>query len=668
MTKSTCSTHSTKSAWWFFCFLLTILSMRTAPVAAQEAMATASAEGYAVDVSVAGLSVQSGPSPAVSGTSPPAFSRTDQQNDVRVAAVAGLVTLAEADNITVEAAGDGENVSASSQINSAALLGGAVVTFSASDITTRAEMRGSCADGLDPFAEVTLDDARLVVTELLPVTMDLPSNPLPNTTVFDRLGVRVTLNAHHETQDGIQATAVHIVLQNALIAGSPVSGELYMGRAAVELDCPDGGPGPGPETAADLVFDASADKNVLEPGESMICEFDIANAGPGSPDEVLLDLTLPSELTVESIVTSQGSCSAQTSQCDLGTIPASETVEIQIRTRARDSARGTFTLVGVVSSELPDPDPDDNRDTVVVSVDTDGDGVPDANDNCPETPNANQVDTDGDGVGNACDNCATTDNPSQSDLDGDGVGDACDPDDSDDDGVPDESDNCPATPNADQRDDDGDDIGNACDNCIAEANANQADRDADGVGDVCDNCPNERNPAQSDNDGDGQGNACEPDDDTDGDGVPDGGDNCPATFNPGQADADGDGIGNACEDACNCPFTETLPALILQDGRFRVEATWRTEDEAGQANAIQTTADSGFFWFFEPDNLEVVVKVVDACNGFDRFWVFTAGLTNVEVDLRVTDLATGEVWRKHTTGGRVYPTELDVQAFDTCSP
>ena len=37
--------------------------------------------------------------------------------------------------------------------------------------------------------------------------------------------------------------------------------------------------------------------------------------------------------------------------------------------------------------------------------------------------------------------------------------------------------------------------------------------------------------------------------DTDGDGVPDGADNCPNASNPGQADADGDGIGDACDAA-----------------------------------------------------------------------------------------------------------------------
>ena len=54
-----------------------------------------------------------------------------------------------------------------------------------------------------------------------------------------------------------------------------------------------------------------------------------------------------------------------------------------------------------------------------IALDSDGDGVPDATDNCPTTPNANQLDSDGDTAGNACD----------PDIDGDGVPNTSDGDD-----------------------------------------------------------------------------------------------------------------------------------------------------------------------------------------------------------------------------------------------
>jgi hypothetical protein len=59
--------------------------------------------------------------------------------------------------------------------------------------------------------------------------------------------------------------------------------------------------------------------------------------------------------------------------------------------------------------------------------DADADGVPDAEDNCPATPNPDQTDRDEDGWGDACDNCPALANPSQEDTGGaPGVGDACD--------------------------------------------------------------------------------------------------------------------------------------------------------------------------------------------------------------------------------------------------
>jgi len=61
----------------------------------------------------------------------------------------------------------------------------------------------------------------------------------------------------------------------------------------------------------------------------------------------------------------------------------------------------------------------------VCANDTDGDGIPNNQDNCPNTPNADQSDNDQDQVGNACDNCPNTVNINQQDSDNDGIGDTC---------------------------------------------------------------------------------------------------------------------------------------------------------------------------------------------------------------------------------------------------
>lgn len=86
------------------------------------------------------------------------------------------------------------------------------------------------------------------------------------------------------------------------------------------------------------------------------------------------------------------------------------------------------------------------------------------------------------------------------------------------------------------------------------------------------------------------------------------------------------------------------PAFLLDlyDERFRFEVTWKTLSGAtGKGLASTLTHDSGAFSFFSPDNLELVVKVVDgrATNG--HFWIFWAALTDVEWTLSVQDLARG---------------------------
>jgi hypothetical protein len=107
--------------------------------------------------------------------------------------------------------------------------------------------------------------------------------------------------------------------------------------------------------------------------------------------------------------------------------------------------------------------------------------------------------------------------------------------------------------------------------------------------------------------------------------------------------------------------------LCLQDGRFAVQATWRTKDGAhGTASPAVLTGDSGNLTFFNEDNVELTVKVLDACAGFDRYWVFASGLTNVEVVLRVTDTSTGAVRTYFNPQGQAFRAVQDTGAFDTC--
>ncbi len=108
-------------------------------------------------------------------------------------------------------------------------------------------------------------------------------------------------------------------------------------------------------------------------------------------------------------------------------------------------------------------------------------------------------------------------------------------------------------------------------------------------------------------------------------------------------------------------------ALCLGDGRFRLTATWRkTDGTSGAAAAVPVTDDTGYFWFFDAKNIEVVVKVLDGCAVNDRFWVFSGGLTNVEVALTVTDTRTGATAVYGNSSGTAFVPIQDTSAFSTC--
>jgi hypothetical protein len=82
--------------------------------------------------------------------------------------------------------------------------------------------------------------------------------------------------------------------------------------------------------------------------------------------------------------------------------------------------------------------------------------------------------------------------------------------------------------------------------------------------------------------------------------------------------------------------------LCLGGNRFKVEVAWQTsQGTSGVGQATRLTTDTGTFAFFESTNLELMVKVLDGCTANQKFWVFAGGLTNVRVELKVTDTETG---------------------------
>ncbi|MFL6198897.1 MAG: choice-of-anchor Q domain-containing protein [Thermoanaerobaculia bacterium] len=149
---------------------------------------------------------------------------------------------------------------------------------------------------------------------------------------------------------------------------------------------------------------------------------------------------------------------------------------------------------------------------------------------------------------------------------------------------------------------------------------------------------------------------------------------CPAADqrgSPRAVDGDRDGApqcdAGALEAIPGCePEPSEDPALCLGN-RFRVSVRWAAQGDEGAGHALPLAADTGAFWFFGPDNLEMMVKVLNGCGLNQRFWVFLSGLTDVEVDVTVEDSITGETWEHHHAGGSALPTRLDTGALAVCS-
>jgi ELWxxDGT repeat protein len=89
-------------------------------------------------------------------------------------------------------------------------------------------------------------------------------------------------------------------------------------------------------------------------------------------------------------------------------------------------------------------------------------------------------------------------------------------------------------------------------------------------------------------------------------------------------------------------------------GRYQVEASWNDgQGHAGQGTAVALSADTGYFWFFSPANVEAVVKVLDGTGVNGHVWVFYGALSNVEYTLTVTDTQTGLTRRYFNPQGQL---------------
>ncbi|HUP25519.1 MAG TPA: kelch repeat-containing protein [Thermoanaerobaculia bacterium] len=104
--------------------------------------------------------------------------------------------------------------------------------------------------------------------------------------------------------------------------------------------------------------------------------------------------------------------------------------------------------------------------------------------------------------------------------------------------------------------------------------------------------------------------------------------------------------------------------LCLQGGRFSLVVEWRDPADGAvrRARARSQVDQTGIFSFFDDENFELLVKVLDgrAING--AFWLFYGALSDVEYTIFATDTSDGRMRLYHNPEGRL-ASAGDVDAF-----
>ncbi|MFY9823681.1 MAG: fibronectin type III domain-containing protein [Thermoanaerobaculia bacterium] len=126
-------------------------------------------------------------------------------------------------------------------------------------------------------------------------------------------------------------------------------------------------------------------------------------------------------------------------------------------------------------------------------------------------------------------------------------------------------------------------------------------------------------------------------------------------------------VASLATDAPPGPCLASGTALCIH-GRFQVGVAWKASSSsfgAGQVMPV-ASADSGLFWFTSPDNLELLVKVLDGCSLNHHYWVYTGPATDAQLTLTVIDTQTGKVRVYVNPLGVAAGATTDTEAFATC--
>ena len=119
----------------------------------------------------------------------------------------------------------------------------------------------------------------------------------------------------------------------------------------------------------------------------------------------------------------------------------------------------------------------------------------------------------------------------------------------------------------------------------------------------------------------------------------------------------------------NAPWARCIPkAKVLSLGGYEVRSCFERErsGDSVTSDALDyglASDESGLLYFFDRDNAEILIKVLDGCGVNGHRWVFVAPVTDLALNLEVREVSTGRKWRYRNPGGETADPRGDTGAF-----
>ena len=351
--------------------VLTVAALLAVAAGAAASTTESAAYGQRVDLTVVGVfggvsEIDSGPAPLVSGTAPPTYLLEEETASTQVNAPLGLGTLLATGSIEVEAssaAPDLEDAAASASASAVQLDLAGLLTLNAGTMSANAEVLPedgeSCWSGTMGSGGATFESASLGGA-LVPVRIQIPASPAPNTVLLDLPGVaRVILNEQVIEDGRVSVHAVHVRLDNLTVLGiGTLRGDVYLAHADAVVACG------GADVAVSIV--ESHDPGAV--GAQMTYTATVGNFGPERAVDALLSVPLSIAVSPVSAVPSQGSCTivGRNVTCALGDVRFGETATVILTVTPLHS--GAVAVHADVAAANQDVFPENNHGCEMTSV------------------------------------------------------------------------------------------------------------------------------------------------------------------------------------------------------------------------------------------------------------------------------------------------------------